>query len=136
MTKRPHDEIIGCEPAGERSTIERRRWPSANGAPASAKTAPSSGPRWRSVSVIASATATTAAGALFHGRSQMPAIPHISAIPFPDHLPSTSMRLSPLATKLEISDAAVRLGWFDWCCDDPESAPWTSVALAFSDHEI
>src|SRR6516162_9783136 len=81
MTKRPHDEIIGCEPAGERSTIERRRWPSANQAPASVKTAPSSGPRWRSVSVIASATAATAAGAVFCRRSQMPATPHISADP-------------------------------------------------------
>src|SRR6516164_9997153 len=95
MTKRPHDEIIGCAPAGESSTIERRRWPSANQPPASAKTAPSSGPRWRSVSVIASATAATAAGALFPGRSQMPAIPHISADPvlsghglgLPEHVP-------------------------------------------------
>jgi len=43
--ERPHDEIIGCAPAGENSTIERRR-PSANQASASAKTAPSSGPRW------------------------------------------------------------------------------------------
>src|SRR6516164_2817358 len=85
MTKRPHDEIIGCAPAGESSTIERRRWPSANQAPASAKTAPSSGPRWRSVSVIASATAVTVAGALFPRRSQTPATPHISAILFPDH---------------------------------------------------
>src|SRR3954462_10477504 len=79
MTKRPHDEIIGCDPAGESSTIERRRWPSAKQASASAKPSPSSGPRWRSVSVIASATAATAAGALFRRRSQMPATPHISA---------------------------------------------------------
>src|SRR5262245_24733701 len=60
-----------------------RRCPSATPPSASTQTSPASGPRWRTVSIIASLIARNASADVPARQSTMPAIPHIANFPDP-----------------------------------------------------
>src|SRR5262245_8452338 len=64
---------IGCLPRGERSMIERRRWPKPRAWSSLVKKPESSGPRWTSESVIEERSDSI----VLRLKSHKPAIPHI-----------------------------------------------------------
>src|SRR5712692_9950320 len=83
MTKRRSAECIGCAPPGLRSMMASRRWPSTAPPSASTQTSPASGPRCRTVSIMASPIERNASADVAARQSIMPAMPHIARIPGP-----------------------------------------------------
>src|SRR5262245_220725 len=67
-----------------------RRWPSATPPSASTQTSPASGPRCRTVSIMASPIARKASPGVAARQSTMPAMPHILRLPFTAPLPNVS----------------------------------------------
>src|SRR5439155_23865995 len=61
--------------------IASLRWPSATPLSASTQTSPASGPRWRTVSIIASPIERSASADVAARQSIMPAMPHIAVYP-------------------------------------------------------
>src|SRR5439155_16284761 len=69
--------------------IASLRWPSATPLSASTQTSPASGPRWRTVSIIASPIERSASADVAARQSIMPAMPHIA-------LPRTVVAVYPV----------------------------------------
>src|SRR3989442_604248 len=72
---------MGCAAPALRSMMASRRWPSATPPSASTHTLPASGPRCRTLSIMASPTERNASAEVSARQSINPAIPHIALIP-------------------------------------------------------